>query len=421
MNVGMIGLGKLGLPVAIAMISRGVQVHGYDQNAGVWAYQRDPWSYPHQESGLLPGSALQDEFRRVYPDHCARPAEVCARARIIFVAVQTPHQPKFGGAEPLPDERADFDYSHLRAAVASLAPHVTPEHIVVVISTCLPGTMRREIVPLLSGKCRIAYSPLYIAMGTVIPDYLSPEYNLLGVDADSRGCVEALQELFALMNTAPNLITDIATAEAIKVFYNTAITQKIILANAHMQVAHKLRLNIDDINRGLMMAGSRVVSARYMRSGGPDAGGCHPRDLIALSWLGEQIDLWPNWFEMMAQARDAQTDWTADLIADAADEHPELPVYILGKSFKPETRITDGPGALLLGSFLAAKGVGYTHWDPKIDAVAPDWKQGIYFIATQHKEFESFEFPIGSIVFDLWRFIGEPLGCKYVPIGRLND
>ena len=114
-----------------------------------------------------------------------------AKPEIIFVAVQTPHDPKYEGITKLPDERVDFDYTYLVNCIKNLSKYVDEngeEKIVVIISTVLPGTIRKHVIPIMSEKIKLCYNPFFIAMGTTIKDFLDPEFVLFGVydDCDTR-------------------------------------------------------------------------------------------------------------------------------------------------------------------------------------------------------------------------------------------
>src|SRR5689334_7298047 len=106
----MVGLGKLGLPVAYAMASRGLTVYGHDP-----AVKGPPEDCSH-EQGLAEVIDRAEDRMRV----CQRISDVVAECDLVFVAVQTPHEPRFEGVTPLPEDRADFDYSHLKVAVAGV-------------------------------------------------------------------------------------------------------------------------------------------------------------------------------------------------------------------------------------------------------------------------------------------------------------
>jgi UDPglucose 6-dehydrogenase len=412
MKVGFCGLGKLGLPVALAVESRGHEIHGFDVSDAPYNYLASH-AIPYQEEGLQP--LLDNHSIQMHKSI----GEVVANSEVVFLAIQTPHSEKYEGVTRLPDDRQDFDYTYLKEAVSVVADVCKAQkaaRTIVAISTCLPGTFSREIKPLLNEYTNYAYSPQFIAMGTVLQDYLHPEFNLVGVESEEAA--DQLERFYATINDAPNVRTDITTAEGIKVFYNTFITAKTLLANSWMQVAHKMGMNVDDITDAMAISTRRLLSSRYLRGGGPDSGGCHPRDLIALSWLGEEIDMKPNWFEMMANARELQTEWTADLLAAASKEY-SLPVIIMGKSFKPETNITTGSGALLLRNILSETGIVAYAYDPKIDGPERVPKvPAVYFIATNHKEFSGWQYPPNSVIIDLWRNVEPPEDCLYIPVGN---
>ena len=79
--------------------------------------------------------------------------EVVKHSDIIFVPIQTPHDPQFEGTTRIPDERKDFDYTYLKNGLVDLDIELEKqgkEAVVIVISTVLPGTIRREIMPHLS-------------------------------------------------------------------------------------------------------------------------------------------------------------------------------------------------------------------------------------------------------------------------------
>ena len=113
-DIGIVGMGKLGLPVALAIEGQGHRVMGYDINPAVEEYINDR-EIPYTEEGIQP--YLNATQIRVA--HCV--GDVVKNSDIVFIPVQTPHDPKFEGATRLPDERQDFDYSYLEMAVADVA------------------------------------------------------------------------------------------------------------------------------------------------------------------------------------------------------------------------------------------------------------------------------------------------------------
>lgn len=402
--VGFIGLGKLGLPVALAVENKGYDVIGTDTNPEIAGYV-GRGKVPYKEefvNELLPSSKLR----------LVDLPELVARSGIIFLAVQTPHQAKYEGDTRLPDDRADFDYSYLINAVAEVADQASRQEqpvTLVVISTCLPGTFERDIKPLLNDYIDYIYNPFFIAMGTVIKDFLNPEFVLLGIKNEDQA--QKMAKFYNTIHLKPVFYTDFTTAEGIKVFYNTFITMKTVFANMTGEMAYKLGMNADHIFQALSLATDRLVSNRYMKAGMGDGGGCHPRDNIALSHLARQVKLSHNIFEDFMKAREDHTEWLADLAIDAAQKY-ELPLILLGKSFKPQTNITTGSPAVLMANILKEKKAKFKHYE-NLDPEKP----AVYFIATQHDKYNDYTFPEGSRIIDPFRFMLERKGVDIIRIG----
>ena len=241
---------------------------------------------------------------------------------------------------------------------------------VIVISTVLPGTIRRDIKPLLSEYTKLCYNPFFIAMGTTMEDFLRPEIILFGVD-DEEAAKKA-KKFYRTINHAPFYETTIENAELIKVTYNTFIGTKIAFVNSVMEMCHHLpNTNVDEVMNALKMCNKRIISDKYLSGGMGDGGGCHPRDNIALSWLSDELGLRFNWFDNIMKQREVQTEWLVDMIEK---ESNGLPITILGKSFKPQTNITTGSPSILLFNILRERGLSATMYDPYIDEPFGDWQ-----------------------------------------------
>jgi UDPglucose 6-dehydrogenase len=412
MTIGFIGLGKLGLPCALAINARGHEVLGIDKDPLVRQHL-ERREIPYREegaAGLLAGHTIE----------WAGLGEIVSRCQIIFVAIQTPHGPRFEGSTRLPADRADFDYTHLVAGVRELSDEVERQGVrrtVVVISTVLPGTLRREVVPLLGRGTALCYNPFFIAMGTTIRDFTSPEFVLLGV-GDPAAAAE-VRAFYATIHGRLVYECSIEEAEMIKVSYNTFITMKVCLANTIMEMSHRIGgIDCDRVMDGLFMAGERLISTRYLRGGMGDGGGCHPRDNIALSWLARELGASFDWYESLMLCRERQTEWMADLVEENMGG---LPVVILGKSFKRGTNLTAGSPAMLLSSILSERGVPHDMHDPHVDTAPAPRGPALYFLATNHDEFLEWDFPAGSVVVDPWRYLpGVGEGVRLVWVGKNN-
>jgi len=422
-KVGLIGLGKLGMPVALAMSLKGHEVMGHDVDAQRMQKER----FPHREKGPN-GEPSIEPLIRTSNLKFGTLGEVVRHAEIIFVAVQTPHDPLYEGVTRLPQERVDFDYRFLRKAIEDLS-HAIGENgedkIVVVISTVLPGTTRREILPRINPHVKLCYNPFFIAMGTTIDDFINPEFVLFGV-SDEEAARKAAQ-FYRTLHDKPFYRTTIENAELIKVAYNTFISMKIVYANTLMEICHKIPgCDVDEVSDALALATERLLSPRYLRGGMGDGGGCHPRDNIALSWLARKINLSYDWFDHLMTCREKQTEWLAALIAEHHRRrgYPHKKVGLYGRAFKAGTNLTVGSPATLLANILQERGFEAHLYDPYVDSgPCPfDWA-GVYFVSTNHPEFADphWKYPQGSVVIDPFRYLPEQPGIEVVRVGVNQD
>lgn len=413
MNIGMVGLGKLGLPCALAMEAYGGHnIYGYDISSQAKEIINTR-KIPYQEAGsqdLLDTSNI----------HFTNIEEIILKCDIIFIAIQTPHDPRYEGITRIPKERVDFDYRYLQAGVKSLVNEIDKHKkntIVVIISTVLPGTVDKYIKPLLSKYVQLCYNPFFIAMSTCISDFMNPEFVLLGVDDEKAA--ETVGSFYKTLHNKPIFKTTVKNAELIKVAYNTFIGMKIVFINTMMEICHKNGCNVDEISRALALGTDRLISNKYLYGGMGDGGGCHPRDNIALSWLARELDLSHDFFEDIMMAREDQTAWLANLIGEQSLKH-KLPIVILGKAFKADMNLAIGSPAILLKNILNEKGYWVEIYDPYIDLDFDISKsrKSVFFIGTKHTVFTDYMFPTGSIVIDPWRYISNQKGVEIIRIGE---
>lgn len=419
-SVGMVGLGKLGLPCLLAMEKHGgYQVKGFDTSLEV-VEQITNRKVGFWEQGV------NDYLRDSKIEIAQSAAELVETCDIIFIAVPTPHEFEFEGSTPVPNSRKDFDYSYLEAAARDIAQGLQKNKeknpLLVVISTVLPGTMKNKILPILeqaSPNLRFCYNPYFIAMGTTISDFLNPEFLLVGSLNPENG--QDLEDFYQFLNS--NVINmQIESAELTKVAYNTFIGFKIIFANALSEIVDKRGGNVDEVTNALSSATYRLMSGKYLSAGMGDGGGCHPRDQIAMSWLARECGISFDIFEMIASARDSQTKNQANLLSTLSRVH-RLPVVVLGKAYKENSPLVVGSPAVLLTHFLEKEDVNFIAVDPFVDKTELRLREkAIYFIATRHEVFSSLALPKGSVLVDPWGFarVENPEGVIVLRPGRDN-
>src|SRR5262245_13588029 len=362
-RIGWIGLGKLGLPCATVLNVIGShRVTGTDVNPNVRLYLENR-EVPYREEGLDP------LLRRHTIEWVDTISEVVNESDVVFIAVQTPHSPEFGGDTEFERTPEDFEYAYLVRAFAEVCGAVERracgEVLIVIISTVLPGTFNRHLRTYLNQWVRVVYNPFFIAMGTVVADFTHPEFVLMGTDHDTIAA-GALSEIYATIHNAPVRHVSIPSAELTKVAYNTFLTMKIVFANNVAEIAEATGAHADEVTDSLALATDRLLSPRYMRAGMGDGGGCHPRDNIALSRLAKAHRLSFNLAGQMILAREMQSRKLAATVTHWS-ELTRLPVIIFGKSYKPETNLVDGSPAILLRNQLRDRVASLAIYDPHVE------------------------------------------------------
>lgn len=388
MKIGFIGVGKLGMPCAEAIAQKTHEVIGYDIHT--------------KSSDFV---SIVDSI------------EACVTGRdIVFIAVPTPHDFAYDGRSPTSHlEPKDFNYDTVKACISEANKFMNKDQLLVLISTVLPGTTRKEFIPLVTNT-RFVYNPYLIAMGSVAWDMVNPEMVMVGTeDGSLTGDAKQLVDFYkTIMENDPRY--EIGTwdeCECIKVFYNTFISAKIGIVNMIQDVAVKQgNINVDIVTSALARSTMRIMGPQYMTAGMGDGGGCHPRDNIALRYMAQELDLGYDLFDAIMSAREIQAKNLAiELVKHAKQNRMEI--FIHGKAYKPGVEYCDGSYSLLVGHYCKELGYAVTYVDP-MTGDNYDFIYGVVLLAHNRKityEYRGFEetqglyctIRKGSIVIDPWR------------------
>ena len=330
MRISFIGLGKLGMPCAEALAKKGyTDIAGYD--------------------------VLQKQSKLV--DIKSTMADAVKNRDVVFISTPTPHEEGYDGREPTSHKKPkDFNYDAVKKVLTECNNLMNNEQVVVLISTVLPGTIRREFAPIMTNV-KLIYNPYLIAMGTVGYDMINPEMIMIGTKkgveetAVKAGWLKSLYKDICENNPRIEFGTW-EEVEAMKIFYNTFISNKIALVNMIQDVAHKLgNMNVDKVTGALSRSTKRIVSPAYMKAGMGDGGACHPRDNIALRWLAKELDLGYDLFEGIMTAREKQAETMAKAILTHGTN-----VWFSSDSYKPGTDLVDGSYSLLVQYYVKKHG-----------------------------------------------------------------
>lgn len=433
MRIAVVGLGKLGAPLAAVMASKGNDVLGVDVN---------PEAVRLVNEGLAPVEepGLQD-LVTASRDRLSATTELAAAAEmdVTILLVPTPS-----------DERGAFSNEYVLAAIDEIGRGLRERddyHVLVVGSTVMPGSCDAVIRPALeraSGRrvgetLGLCYSPEFIALGNVIRDMLEPDMVLIGESDPRAGDVQ--ERLYARVceNDPPFRRMSLVNAELTKIAVNTYVTMKISYANSLADMCERLPgADVEAVTDALGL--DTRIGGKYLRGAIAYGGPCFPRDNKAFGVLARDLGAEPLLAEATDAVNVAQTDRLARVVQSRLE--PGSTVGILGLAYKPYTGVVEESPGVALARLLAEAGHEVRVYDPVATEAALQALEGlahgassvaellahsdVVVIATPWPEFA--QLPVDAlerqgrptVVIDCWRLLPEGSYDGAVEIVRLG-
>jgi UDPglucose 6-dehydrogenase len=356
MRISVIGCGYLGAVHAAAMAELGHEVVGVDVDEAriaVLSSGRAPFFEPGLDalvaSGVSSGRlTFTTEFSKV------------AGARLHFLTVGTPQK-----------EGADSaDLTYVDAAVESLLPWLRPGDLVVGKSTVPVGTAARLSAVVHEGApgTSLAWNPEFLREGFAVQDTLAPDRLVYGVAVDDDSSTALPDEAYAtvLERDTPRIVTDLATAELVKVSANAFLATKISFINAMAEIAEATGADVTQLADAI--GHDARIGRRFLNAGVGFGGGCLPKDIRAFRARAEELGIGQS-LAFLAEVdsinlrrRDRVVELARDVLGGSVAGKR---ITVLGLAFKPDSDdIRDSP-ALDIATRLAAEGAIVTCTDPE--------------------------------------------------------
>jgi UDPglucose 6-dehydrogenase len=367
--------------------------------------------------------------------------EAIANSELTFVIVPTPSDDR--GAFSL--QYAAYAFREIGKALASKPGY----HNVVLTSTVLPGATRHGLIPILeahSGKVAgadfgVCYGPEFIALGSIIRDFLNPDFLLIGeLDARSgehlAGCYREI-----MGPSTPIKRMSLENAELAKISVNAFVTTKITFANMLAELCGALPGGDVDVVSDAIGMDSRI-GRKYLTGGLGFGGPCFPRDNVALSFMATAVGACA---ELPIATDRLNRSLAARLLEQLRPRVPrDVTVAVLGLAYKPLSHVIEESQAMLLAKAFLDHGARVLAYDPLAGEAAALELGGravimdnacdclrdadVVLVATPDAEFTSLsvrDFRQGGapvLVVDFWRILSKQLsgaaGIDYVPYGR---
>ncbi len=353
-----IGLGYVGLPLALDFCAAGLKVIGFD----VDPEKVDQLNRGHSYISYIPGKTILEQLeagRLAATSDFSRLIEVNS----IIIAVPTPL-----------DQHREPDLTYVEKTGAQIARYLEPGQLVVLESTTYPGTTREVLLPLLEAGGRQVGRDFYLAYSPERVDPNNRQYSAREipkvVGGVSAKCLEEVKKLYRRVFEALIPVSSVETAEASKLLENIFRGVNIALVNELKLLFDRMGLDIWEV-----INASATKPFGFMPFyPGPGLGGhCIPIDPFYLTWKAREYDFSTRFIELAGEINTQMPYFVVRKTVDALNEQGKsirgAKVLILGAAYKKDIDDIRESPALKIISLLKERGAEVRYHDPYIPVI----------------------------------------------------
>lgn len=360
-RIAVFGTGYLGATHAACMAELGHEVLGVDVDEAKLE-KLAAGEVPFYEPGL--GEVLRRNIEAGRLRFTSSYSEAAEFATIHFIGVGTPQR------------KGEFaaDVSYVNSVIENLAPLLTGPAVIFGKSTVPVGTAARladrvrELAPA-ANDIDLAWNPEFLREGFAVQDTLQPDRLVLGVDQARPGrAVDVAREVYAklLADNTPFLVTDLATAELVKISANAFLATKISFINAMAEVCDAAGADVMVLADAIGM--DARIGRKFLNAGIGFGGGCLPKDIRAFMarageiGADEALTFLREVDSINMRRRTRMVEYVRDLLGGSLLGRR---IAVLGSAFKPNSDdVRDSP-ALNIAGQIQLQGASVTVFDPK--------------------------------------------------------
>jgi UDP-N-acetyl-D-glucosamine dehydrogenase len=362
--VGVVGLGYVGLPLAVGFGKIDYCIIGVDLSIDKVNQLKNGSSYIPDVPSAEVKELVETKRFKAYSDYAH-----LTQADIIFICVPTPF-----------DAQKAPDLSYIRAASAGIAQILRPNQMIILQSTTFPGTTEEVVLPLLrqtglvvGQDFYLAFSPERIDPGQVSSPGFDVQNTPKVVGGVTKTCTDLAASFLAKLTPQVFRVSSPAVAEMCKLLENTYRSVNIALVNELTLLSDRMGIDIWEV----------IEAAKTKPFGfmpfypGPGVGGhCIPVDPYYLSWKAREFDFYTKFIELAAEVNGEMPYFTVEKIAQALNRHGKTinkaHILILGVAFKRDIDDARNSPAERVIELLLKAGAGVTFYDPYV----PSFKVG---------------------------------------------
>ncbi len=359
LNVGVVGLGYVGLPLAVAFAEAGFNVTGVDVNEKRVAELNDGDSYIGDVTDGLIAEQVSAGRLRATTD-----AGVIADMDAVIICVPTPLS-----------KTRDPDVSYILAAAEQVSKHFHPGMLVVMESTTYPGTTEEVLLPSLETNGMKAGADFYLAFSPERIDPGNQTHTLANTPKIVGGitpvCGDVAAALYATICEQVHRVSSCRAAEMVKLLENTFRAVNIALVNEVAMMCDRLEIDTWDV-----IEAAATKPFGYMPFyPGPGLGGhCIPVDPHYLTWKLRTLDYQARLVELASVINSSMPEHVVRMVSDALNDASKSVrgsrILVLGVAYKRDIDDVRESPALDIIRLLGARGAEVEYFDPFVPEVS---------------------------------------------------
>ena len=370
-NISVIGLGKLGYPMAQFLSSSGAKINCFDKDRELVQELKKNHGEHLYEIGL--NNLVNNSNDLIYHNNIS---DCINDAEIIYITVPTPSKLDGSFSNEIILEILD--------EVADVILKTKKSYIININSTVQPGSIESEIIPFLENKglnnnknFYILYNPYFVALGSVIRNLEEPDYLLIG--SSSIYAAKKITKFYNTLYKNPKIrLLKFKEAELTKLLVNTYLTTKISYSNFVKNVCK----NFDDISdlRVLESVGLDArIGTKFMLPGGPYSGPCLPRDNLSLKKFCLDNNIQNSFSDEVQKINNDTIENLYKVISNLKNQYKIKSFGFLGLGYKSNTQCYEESYSIKMMKFLESLNIKVFYYDPYLTEK---------FSATKVKSFE---------------------------------
>jgi len=362
-RIGVIGMGYVGLPLALLFVRQGFQLLGFDIDDGKVRALRAGCSYlSHIDDAEISGARDSGHFDAT--TDFSRVDEVHA----VLLCVPT----------PLTEHRQP-DMTYIEGTCRTIAPHLAPGQLVSLESTTYPGTTREVLKPLLERDRLRAGDNLYIGYSPEREDPGNPDFGVRDIPKVVSGltgeCTRLMKSLYGAVFPTVNVVSSCEAAEATKLLENIFRSVNIAMVNELKMVFDRMDIDIWEV----IQAASTKPFGFMPFYPGPGLGGhCIPIDPFYLTWRAREYELTTRFIELAGEVNTNMPAYVVNRAAEALNDDGKAlkgaSIMLIGLAYKPNVNDDRESPAWRILELLAARGAAISYHDPFVPRTAPTRK-----------------------------------------------